>query len=110
MNATKFTNGFSEKIIVLGERAILGLKLARPHNFGSALKIFCKFSTMKGTKRYMEIILMVFLKKKIVICGKGTILGLKMSRAHNFRSALRIFLKFCTMEGVMQSEQSKRGL
>ena len=44
-------------------------------------------------KRYMEIILMFFLKK-ILIKGKWAILGPKMSHAHNFGSALRIFLKF----------------
>ena len=30
---------------------------------GSALRIFLKFCTMKGAKRYMELILIVFAKK-----------------------------------------------
>ena len=39
------------------------LKMARPHNFGSVLRTFLRFCTMKGTKRYMEIFVTVFLKK-----------------------------------------------
>ena len=35
--------GFSNKNIFRGKEAILSLKLLRPHNFGSALKIFLKF-------------------------------------------------------------------
>ena len=46
MNATRLTN-VSEKILFQGKQAILGLKLAFPHNFGSALRI----CTMKGAKR-----------------------------------------------------------
>ena len=53
---------FSEKILIQGKWAILGLKTARAHNFGSALRIFLKFCTMERVKRYMEIII-VFLKK-----------------------------------------------
>ena len=31
---------FSGKILFRGKRAIFGLKMAHPHNFGSALSIF----------------------------------------------------------------------
>ena len=37
--------------------------MACPHNFGSTLRIFLKFCTAKGAKRYVKIILTVFLKK-----------------------------------------------
>ena len=40
-----------------------GLKMACRHNSGSTLRIFLKFCTMKGAKRYMKISLMVFPKK-----------------------------------------------
>ena len=40
MNTTRFWNGFSEKIIFWGKRVILGLKMVRPHNFVSTLRIF----------------------------------------------------------------------
>ena len=64
MNVTRFSSRFSEKILFPGKRVILGIKMVRPHNFGSAVRIFLKFCTMKGTKRYIKLILMVFLKKK----------------------------------------------
>ena len=66
MNAIRFTDGFSEKILFPGKQAILGLKMVHLLNSGSTLRIFLlllKFCIMKGTKGYMEIILMVFLKK-----------------------------------------------
>ena len=62
MSATSFINGFSEKILFLGKRATLGPKMACPHNFGFAVRIFLEFCIMIGAKKYMEIILMVFLK------------------------------------------------
>ena len=61
MNATRFANEFSEKIIFCGDWVILDLKMGHLHNFGSALRNFLKFCTMKGAKSYMEI--MAFLKK-----------------------------------------------
>ena len=63
MIAARFTNGFSEKSLFRGKQAILGLKMVCPHNFGFAQRIFSKFCTMKGTKRYIEIIVMVFQKR-----------------------------------------------
>ena len=63
LNATRFENGFSEKNFFRGKWVILGLKMTRPYNFGYAPRIFFKFCTMKGAKRYMELILIVFLKK-----------------------------------------------
>ena len=47
----------------------------------------------------MEIILMVFLKKKNSYLNKWAILGLKMWCFHNFESAVRIFLKFEQRKG-----------
>ena len=63
---TELSNGFSEKNIFLGKQAILGLKMVWPHNLGSAHRVFLKFCIMEGTKRYMEIILMGFLKKILI--------------------------------------------
>ena len=37
-------------------------KMAYPHNSGSTVKIVLQCCTMKGAKRDMEIILIVFLK------------------------------------------------
>ena len=53
--------GFLKKVFQ-SKWAILSLEMVHPHNFGSALRIFLKFCTMKEAKKYMEIILMVFLK------------------------------------------------
>ena len=50
---------------------------------------------MKGTKRYMEIISRVFLKK--FLFGKN---GFKMVRPHNSEFTFRIFLIFCIMKGT----------
>ena len=47
----------------LGQMGHLRPKMARPHNSGSAVRIVLQCCTMKGAKRDMEIILMVFLKK-----------------------------------------------
>ena len=35
-----YVNDFPEKILIWGKWAILGLKMAHLHNFGSALRIF----------------------------------------------------------------------
>ena len=57
----------------------------------SQLWIRCKeFCTMKGAKRVMEIILMVFLKK--ILFGAIGHFGSKMVRPHIFRSVLRFFI------------------
>ena len=42
---------FSEKYSHLGEWAILGPKVAHPHNSGSAGRIFFKFCIMKRANR-----------------------------------------------------------
>ena len=39
MNATRFSNGFSEKILFPCKRTILGLKMTLPHKFGSFFEI-----------------------------------------------------------------------
>ena len=41
---------------------ILGLKMVDPHNSGSTLTIFWKFCTVKGAKRHMKFILVIFAK------------------------------------------------
>ena len=60
-------NGLSEKILVWGKWAIKDPEChILPHNSGSALRIVLQFCTIKGPKRDMEIILMVFLKEILV--------------------------------------------
>ena len=63
MKETRFINRLSEKNSHLGKLAILGPKIAHPHNSGSARRIFLKFSTMKGASRHMRVILIIFQKK-----------------------------------------------
>ena len=63
MKETRLINRFSEKISYLGKWAILGPKMAHPHNSGSAGRIFLKFYTMKGANRYIRTILIIFQKK-----------------------------------------------
>lgn len=63
MKATNFNNGFSEKILCHAKQAILGVKMACLHNFGSAERIFLTFCTIKGAKKFMKTMLKVFLKK-----------------------------------------------
>ena len=55
---------------------------------------------MKGAKRYMKIILMVFLKK-ISFGANGLFWTPKMVH-HNSGSTPRTFLKFCTMKGAQR--------
>ena len=43
-----------------------GPRMAHPHNSRSTVTIVLPFYTMKGVKRDMEIILMVFLKKDLI--------------------------------------------
>ena len=40
--------------------AILGPKIVHPHKSGSAERIFLKFCTMKGAKRQMRMMLVIF--------------------------------------------------
>ena len=53
-----YINSFLKKFS-FGEN---GSKMVRPHNSESTFRVFLIFCIMKGTKRYMEFILMVFLK------------------------------------------------
>ena len=58
----------TKKKIVHDKWAIFGLKIAHPHNSGSALRIFLKVSRMKGVYRYryMKILLVFFQEKKLI--------------------------------------------
>ena len=47
--------------------AILGQKMAHPHNSGLAIRIFFKFCRIKGANKQMKLMLMIFFKKKF--CG-----------------------------------------
>ena len=82
MNASRFANGFSEKVLFQGKQTTFCLQMACPHNFGSALRIFLKFCTMKRAKRYMEIILITFLKKFSFRVNQS---GPEMTRCQNLR-------------------------
>ena len=52
-----------EKKLVWGKWTILGPKMAHPHNFGSAVRIFFKFCSMKRVNRKMKVIIMLCSKK-----------------------------------------------
>ena len=52
-----YVNDFSKKIL-LGKWAILVPKTMHCENFGSTVIIFLKFCTIKGSKRYMKILLL----------------------------------------------------
>ena len=68
------------------------------HNFGSALRIFLRFCSMKGVNRYVEFVLTVFVKKKSHLGQMGHF-GHASDASSNSGSTPRIFLKFCTMNG-----------
>ena len=51
MKETRIINRFSEKSSNLRKWAILGPKIAHPHNSGSAGRIFLKFCAIKGAIR-----------------------------------------------------------
>ena len=57
---------FVPKKIVHDKWAILVLKMAHPHNSGSALRIFLKFCRMKGANRYIKVLLVAFQEKKFI--------------------------------------------
>ena len=65
--------------------------MEHPHNFGSALRMFLKFCTMKATNSYMEVILMVFLKNSHL--GQMEHFGPENDAPENFGSTLRIFFE-----------------
>ena len=57
------TNGLFQRNFVHDKWAILGTKMAHPHNSGSAVRMFLKFCRMKGASRYMKILLVIFREK-----------------------------------------------
>ena len=83
----------------LGKWAILGPKIvhshncrfAHPHNSGSTRRILFTFCTIKGSKRQMRMIVIIFQNK---IGGKWTILGPKIVHCYNSGSAVKKFLNF----------------
>ena len=68
----------------------------RSHNFLSAQRIFLKSCTMNGTKRYTQLILMVFMKKSSSRAN-GPFYR-ENGALHNSGSTLRILLKSCMMK------------
>ena len=67
----KETKGYMELMLMvfwktnsnLGQMCHFGPKIACRDNSGSTLRNFLKFCLMKGAKRYMKIMMMVFSKK-----------------------------------------------
>ena len=90
----KAWNCFSEKILIQGKWAILCLKMTRSHNFGSTLKIFLKFCAVKGTKKFMEILLMIFWKKFSFGANWPFWAQKWCTLIDNSGSTVRVFLKF----------------
>ena len=63
-----YVNDLSEKILVWGKWFILDPEChILSHKSGSAVKIVFQFYTMKEVKRDMEIILMVFSEKNLIV-------------------------------------------
>ena len=54
----------TKKIFFQEKLFILGLKMANPHNFVEALRIFLKFCRMKGANRCMKVLIVIFREKK----------------------------------------------
>ena len=73
----------------------MGLRIAYPHNTGSAGRILLKFCTIKGAKGRMILII----SPKKIVWGKWTILGPKMAHPHNSGSAVRFFFNFAQRKG-----------
>ena len=65
-----------------------------PHNSRSGPIIFSKFCTVKGAKKYVKIILMVY-PKRFLFGANGFAMGIKMMHPYNSGSTLRIVYKFC---------------
>ena len=59
----KDDNALYQKKFVQDKWAILDPKMAHPHNSGSTLRIFFRFSRVKGASRYMKILLVIFQEK-----------------------------------------------
>lgn len=78
------------KEIHQGKRGIVGTKTTHGNNCESTLRILCKFDTMKEAKKYIKVVLMVFLEKNIQ--GNWTAFNPKMT-CRNFGSSERIFFK-----------------
>ena len=95
MNATRFTNGFSEKII------FWGLKMTHFHNFGSALSFFIEILHNERGQEVHENYIKGFCENYVKgFCEKNVILAPKMMHPHNSGSTLRIFFKFRIMKGA----------
>ena len=92
-------NRFSEKNSHLGKWAILGPKMAHPHNSGSG-RTSLKFCLVKGTNSQMRMILIILQKKKNCL-GQWTILGPKMVHPQTWIHCKKFF-KFCTMKRAIR--------
>ena len=72
--------------------------MGHPHNFGSTVRIFCKFCTMKRANKYIKVIILVCIKKNFQ--DKWAILCPKMAHPDNSGSTLRVLLRFCRIKGA----------
>ena len=64
MKGTRFNHKFLKKNWGQGQLGHIGPKMVDPHNSGSVKKIsFFQFCIMKGTKKCIKIIIMVFSEK-----------------------------------------------
>ena len=100
MTTTKFTDGFSEKKFTFGANMLFWVEKWCILITLDLLKNFFNFFTMKGARRYMEIILMVFLKKKSDLRQMGHFC-LKITH-HNSGSTLRIYFE------ILHNERGER--
>ena len=82
-----YINNFSEENLILDKWAILDLKMVRPDNSESILRMFLKFCLVKGSKRHMD--LHNCFCKKDLIEVKLVIVVSEMLHLQNCGSALK---------------------
>ena len=79
-----------------GQLDHFGLKMGHRHNFGSAVRVFCKFCTIKRANRQMKVIIMICAKKNC--SGQMGRFVPRNGPCDNSGSALTILLNFCRVE------------
>ena len=95
MIATRFTNGFSEKILFQGKHHFWPKE--RPHKFVSALSTF--FEPLPNERgQDLQVNILIILLKRISFRANGPVP--KVACHKNSGSTPRIFINFCIMKGT----------
>ena len=91
MKGTRLINGFSEKILIWANGTFWAQKWIRCKNFFKILhNERCQYVDESNINNFFQ--------KEKKFGANEAILGPKIAHPHNSGSALRIFLKFCTMK------------